>query len=671
MKKQLYFPILLMSTLLFSCKQKKEEAFTFTVDQFADIKIIRYQIPGWDSLTLEQKELVYYLSEAALCGRDIMYDQNFKYNLQIRNVLEDIEATYTGDKNTPEYKEFMLYLKRMWFSNGIHHHYSNEKFVPGFSQDYFVELFNNSTIQAEKPEEVLAQITPVIFDPKLYAKRLNSDPSTGLIEGSASNFYEGVSTKEVEDFYTKMIDPQATCPISYGLNSKVVKENGKIVEKVWKVGGMYSPAIEQVIYWLEKAANVAENEAQKKHILKLIEFYQTGCLKTWDEYNVMWVNDNASMVDYVNGFIETYSDPMGMKADWEAVVNFKDIEATKRTEKISANAQWFEDNSPVDPKFKKEKVKGVSAKVITLAQLGGACHPTAPLGINLPNADWIRRDHGSKSVSIENITYAYGKSGEEGNSVIAEYAYDNEELELHKKYGDIAGSLHTDLHECLGHGSGKLLPTTSSEALKNYSSAMEEARADLFALYYMMDPKMVELEIIPSLDVAKVEYNTAIRNGLIQQLVRIDLGKDIEQAHMRCRSIIAQYAYEKGKAENVIEKISKNGKTYFTINDYEKLRVIFGELLSEIQRIKSEGDFEAAKKMVETYGIKIDRELHKEIKERYAKLNQAPYGGFINPVLTPVEKDGKIIDVVVTYPSDFAEQMKLYSKKYSFLPVNN
>lgn len=671
--------IIAMTTLLFSCKSKQEEIpsdFKYTIDQFADVKVMRYQVPNWDSLSLEEKELVYYLSQAALCGRDIIFDQNFKHNLLIRRTLEAIDDSYKGDKTNENYKKFNTYLKRVWFSNGIHHHYSGDKFTPEFDAAYFAELVNNSDMTPvlkpnESSEELIAFVTPILFDPAVYPKRISLDAQAGLVENSACNFYEGVTTKEVEDFYAKMADPKTNTPISYGLNSKVVKENGKITEKVWKLDGMYGPAIEQMIYWLEKAAGVAQNPAQKAHILKLIEYYKTGDLKTWDEYNVMWAEDNTSTVDYVNGFIENYGDPMGMKATWEAVANFTDLEASKRTKKISENAQWFEDNSPVDKRFKKEKVKGVSAKVITVAQLGGDCFPTPPIGINLPNADWIRRDHGSKSVTIQNISEAYDRSASEGKTnALVEFACTEEELDLHKKYGALASNLHTDLHECLGHGSGKLLPGTNSEALKNYGSAMEEARADLFALYYMMDPKMIELGIIPNSDVAKVEYNTAIRNGLINQITRIELGKDIEQAHMRCRALIANWAYQNGAAENVIEKVSKNGKTYYKINDYEKLRGLFGKLLAEIQRIKSEGDYAGAKAMIDKYAVKIDYDLHKEVLDRYAKLKLAPYGGFVNPKLVPVMENNEIVDIKIEYPDDFSKQMKEYSKEFSFLPTN-
>lgn len=674
--------------------------FKYTIDQFADVKVMRYQIPEWDSLSLAQKELLYYLSEAANCGRDIFYDQNFKYNLLIRHTLEAIERSYSGDRNSTSFHGFETYLKRIWFSNGIHHHYGNNKFVPEFSKSYFQNLMDSSdlspvlallqdasknaqnensdllVLSIKNAKDLSTFLTPILFDPTLYAKKINLDATLGLIENSTVNYYQGVSTSEAENFYSNMAknyiqeNPNAVQkPISYGLNSKLIKRNGKIMEETYKVGGLYTKAIEKIVFWLQKAASVAENPAQKAHIEKLIEYYQNGDLKTWDEYNIMWVEDKNSVVDYNNGFIETYSDPLGMKASWEAIANFKNKEATKRTEIIGNNAQWFEDHSPVDPRFKKEKVKGITAKVITVAQLGGDCFPTPPIGINLPNADWIRRDHGSKSVTIENLTEAYDKSAEEGKSMLQEFAFDQAEIDLNKTYGSLGSNLHTDLHECLGHGSGKLLPNTSSEALKNYSSTLEEARADLFALYYLADPKLQELHLVPNNSVAKAEYNSYIRNGLMTQLVRIEPGKNLEEAHMRNRSLIAHWVYEKGLAEKVIEKISKNGKTYFKIHDYEKLRILFGKLLSEMQRIKSEGDYISGKNLVENYGVKVDPVLHKEVLSRYKTLNLAPYGGFVNPKLSPIIKNGRIQNVEVSYPDNFKKQMLEYGQKYSFLPL--
>ena len=671
------------SIMLFSCNSSKQNAseepnveFKYMLEQFADIKIMRYQVPGWDSLTLKQKELVYYLSEAAKAGRDIIFDQNFKYNLSIRKTLEAIVETYSGDKNSEEYKKFIVYTKRVWFSNGIHHHYSSEKFIPDFSKEYFASLVRNSDIARlplvgiENPEKLIEKLTPIMFDPGIFPKKVSLDASKDLIKNSATNFYDNVTEKEAENFYNLMKNPKDSEPISYGLNSKLVKENGKLIEKTYKVGGMYGKAIEQIVMWLEKAENVAENEKQKLSIRKLITYYQTGNLKDWDAYNVNWVSDMESHIDFVNGFIEVYEDPIGLKATWESVVNFKDIEATKRAQIISSSAQWFEDNSPVDSRFKKKEVKGVSAKVITVAQLGGDCYPATPIGINLPNADWIRKEYGSKSVTMENITYAYDQAAL-GNGFMEEFAASIEEIEMAKKYGSLSSNLHTDLHECLGHGSGQLLPNTSPDALKNYSSALEETRADLFALYYMMDKKMLELKLFPSMDVAKTEYNSYIRNGLMTQLTRIDLGKNIEQAHMRNRQLIANWCVENGKKENVIEKVIKNGKTYVKINDFEKLRTLFGKLLAEVQRIKSEGDYNAGKLLVENYGVKVDPIIHKEVKERYAKLNLAPYGGFINPNFIPIVKDGKITDVEIEYPRDYTNQMMEYGKKYSFLPTIN
>ncbi len=672
-------------SLLASCKQKakeevvetkQQEEFNFLVEQFADLRILRYQVPGFEELNLQQKELIYYLSEAALCGRDIFFDQNYKHNLLIRNTLDNIVENFSGNKTTKDYENFLVYAKRVWFSNGIHHHYSSEKFFPEISPEYFAELIKSSSsanfalIEGENIDQFISRVSPLIFDPKIAPKKVVQDAGVDLVTNSAVNFYEGVTQKEVEAYYKKLRNPKDTTPISLGLNSKVVKIDGKVTELTYSQNGLYGEAISEIVYWLEKAATVAENNQQKAHIEKLIEYYKTGDLRTWDLYNVLWVEDVASHIDYVNGFVETYDDPMGMKATWEAVVNFKDIEGTKRTEIISNNAQWFEDHSPVDSKFKKKEVKGVSAKVITVAQLGGACYPTTPIGINLPNANWIRKDHGSKSVTMENITYAYAQAAI-GGGVLEEFCFSEAEIELSKKHGALADNLHTDMHECLGHGSGQLLPGVSDDALKNYSSPLEECRADLFALYFMMDNKMVELGLIESLDVAKAAYDKYIRNGLMLQLTRIELGKNIEQAHMRNRAIVSRWCYEKGKAENVIEKKTKDGKTYFVINDYVKLQKLFGELLAEVQRIKSMGDIKAGKLLVENYGVKIDQELHKEILDRYAILKVAPYGGFMNPKFVAIEKDGKIVDIKVEYPNDYTKQMLEYSKKYSFLPIRN
>ena len=679
------FSVMMISILLLaSCKQKVKEPdeleasgeFKFMVEQFADLRVLRYQVPGFDELSAQQKELIYYLSEAALCGRDIFFDQNYKYNLLIRNTLEEIAENYTGDKTSQDFENFMIYLKRVWFSNGIHHHYSTEKFFPEITEAYFAELIKNSPEakfnlkEGESLDEFTARVSPLIFDPNIAPKKVVQDAGVDIVANSAVNFYEGVTQKEVEAYYKKMHNPNDNQPISYGLNSKLVKIDGKVTEQVYSKNGLYKEAIEKIVYWLEKAATVAENDVQKAHIEKLIEYYEDGDLKTWDVYNVLWVQDIDSHIDYVNGFVEVYDDPMGMKATWEAVVNFKDMEATKRTEIISDNAQWFEDHSPVDPRFKKEEVKGVSAKVITVAQLGGACYPTTPIGINLPNANWIRRDHGSKSVTMENITYAYDQAAS-GSGVLEEFCFSEEEIALSRKYGSIADNLHTDMHECLGHGSGKMLPGVSDGALKNYHSPLEECRADLYALYFLMDNKMVELGLIENLDVAKAGYDKYIRNGLMLQLTRIELGKNIEQAHMRNRATISIWCYEKGKEDNVIEKKNIDGKTYFVINDYDKLRELFGELLAEVQRIKSTGDFEAGKNLIEAYGVKIDQDLHKEILDRYQELKVAPYGGFMNVKYVATEKDGKITDIKVEYPDDYTKQMLEYSKNYSFLPIIN
>ena len=644
-------------------KETKEEKFKYLADEFADIRVIRYRIPGWESLSFNQKEYIYHLSEAAKSGRDIFWDQNFKYGLKIRKVLETIFDNYKGDKESEDFSKFVVYAKRVFFSNGIHHHYAEDKFIPECSEDYFRSLMTESG-QGELVEDIL----PVIYDPSLYPQRKNISGEGDLLLGSSVNFYEGVSREEAEAFYAAMEDPKDLKPISYGLNSRVIKKDGKVQEEVYKVGGLYGPAIEKIIYHLEKAGAVAENDIQKYYISLLIEYYKTGDLRIWDSYNIAWVQDTDSQVDFINGFIETYNDPLGMKATWEAVVNFKDIEASKRTEIISNNAQWFEDNSPVDARFKKREVKGVSAKVITVAQLGGDCHPTSPLGINLPNADWIRKEYGSKSVTIANIGEAYNMAAEESpKSMTTEFSWDEAEMALIKEYSAMTGNLHTDLHECLGHGSGQLLEGTSSNALKEFSSSLEEARADIFALYYMADPKLVELGILPNEEAYKSTYITYIRNGLFTQFVRIDLGKNVTQAHMQGRKLISEWCYENGKADNVIEKRVRDGKTFFVINDYIKLRHLFGTLLSELQRIKSEGDYEAGKNLITTYAVNIDPELHKELKERYASLNLKPYGGFINPDITPIEKDGKVIDYQVSYPSDFLKQMLDYGMKYSTL----
>jgi dipeptidyl-peptidase-3 len=675
----------MVGTMSFSCKSGHEQSsnnatkadtFSYFVEQFADLKILRYQVPGFDTLKLNQKKLIYYLSQAAIAGRDIIFDQNGKYNLAIRRTLEAIVESYKGDRNSEDFRKFMVYVKRVWFSNGIYHHYAKDKFIPDFSQDFFKQLAAQSdqtkfpVTKGETVANLLDKIIPVMFDPTLLPKKVSQDPGKDLVLSSAVNFYDGVNEKEVEAFYGKMRNPKDTEPISYGLNSKLVKENGKVVEKVYKVDGVYGPAIAEIVKWLEKAATVAENETQKNEIEKLIEYYRTGNLKTWDEYNILWVKNLDAKVDFINGFIENYEDPLSRKATWESVVNFKNEDATLRTVIISSNAQWFEDHSPIDNRFKKKEVKGVTAKVITAAQLGGDCYPATPIGINLPNADWIRKEHGSKSVTIENFTYAYDQAAKK-SGMLEEFSYSPEEVELIKQYGFITDNLHVDMHECLGHGSGQLLPGVSSDALKNYQSTLEEARADLFALYYLMDPKMVELKLLPNADAAKAEYIKYIRNGIMTQLTRIQPGKDIEEAHMRNRQLIANWCFEKGKTDNVIEKKTKDSKTYFVINNFEKLHKLFGELLKEVQRIKSEGDYQLGKELVENYGVKVDQTLHKEVLERYKKLNLAPYAGFINPEYVPVEKNGDIVDITIVYPIDYVGQMMKYGKEHSFLPTFN
>lgn len=651
--------------------------FEFKVDRFADIEILRYPVPGFNSLSLQQKELVYYLSQAALEGRDILWDQNNKYNLTIRRVCEAVYENYMGDKSGEDWKNFETYLKQIWMANGIHHHYSEDKIMPQFSKEYFEKIVK-SVDPGRMPfrdgmagQETLDEILPVMFDPNVMPKRLSQTAGSDIVVNSAVNFYEGVTQKEVEDFYAAMRNPDDNTPISYGLNSKVVKENGKVTEKVWKLGGMYTGAIERIIGWLEKAEAVAENEAQKGIINELINFYKSGDLKTFDSYSVKWAEDISSKVDFINGFIETYTDPLGMKGSWESMVNFKSEEASERTRIISENAQWFEDNSPIDDRFKKNEVKGVSAKVITAAILGGDTYPSTPIGINLPNSDWIRRDHGSKSVTIDNITFAYDKAAE-GNGFKDEFMWSDAEIELTKKYGTLTDNLHTDLHECLGHGSGKLLPGVSTDVLQAYASPLEEARADLFALYYLADPKLVELGLLPDNEAYKAEYYTYIMNGAMTQLTRIQPGKDIEQAHMRNRATIANWVIDKGKQDNVVAFEKKEGKTYIVINDYEKLRSLLGELLAEVQRIKSEGDFEAGKNLIETYGVKVNPELHKEVLSRYESLNIAPYKGFVNPVYKPViSDDGNITDITISYDEDYVTQQLRYSRQYSVLPLKN
>ena len=656
--------------MLTSCSEAQNAEQPWIVDRFDDIKVIRYEVPAFENLTLEEKELVYYLSEAAKCGRDILFDQNFKYNLAIRRTLETI-YTESEVKTGDEFAAFEKYLKKVWFANGIHHHYSNDKFTPEFSEAWFREQLTKY-INDENRQMDNDLLCKILFDKELYASRLNQKEGVDVITESAGNYYEGVNQAEVEAFYNGMAAADANNPepISYGLNSKLVKENGKIYEKVWKIGGMYSPALEKIVYWLEKAATVA-NPTQKEVIEALIKYYKSGDLKDFDDYSVLWVKDTQSNVDFVNGFIESYGDPLGRKASWESVVNFRDVEACKRTEIMAANAQWFEDNAPINPAYRKKEVKGVSAKVITVAMLGGDCYPATAIGINLPNADWIRKEHGSKSVTIDNITYAYDKAAQ-GNGFAEEFILREEDRERAKNYGKLGDDLHTDLHECLGHGSGQLAPGTKGDELRTYSSTLEEARADLFALYYLGDEKLVEIGLIPSLDVAWSQYSDYIMNGYMTQLSRIELGKDVEESHMRNRKLIAEWCYEKGKAENVIELVKKDGKTYVVVNDFVKLRKLFGELLCEVQRIKSEGDYEACKALVEGYAVKINPELHKEVIERNKALNIEPYGGFVNPEYELVtDAEGKVTDVTISYPANYVEQHLHYGKEYSFLPSLN
>ena len=654
----------LIALALTSCTEQPKEA-AWIVDKFDDIKVIRYEVPEFENLPLNEKLLIYYLAESAKCGRDIMFDQNFKYNLTIRRALEQIYTTYEGDKSCPEFTAMEKYLKKVWFANGIHHHYSNDKFAPEFSREWFAEQLKGVDTGVVSHEELLE----VIFNPALYSSRLNQTAGVDMIAASAGNYYEGLTQKEVEKFYNKMIDPKDPRPISYGLNSKLVKKNGKIYEQTYKVGGMYTEALEQIVFWLEKAEAVAE-EPLKTTIGLLIKYYKSGDLKDFDAFNISWVQDTQSNVDFVNGFTETYGDPLGFKASWESVVNFIDKAACARTQIISENAQWFEDNAPIKPEYRKPVVKGVSAKVITVAMLGGDCYPATPIGINLPNADWIRKEYGSKSVTIDNITYAYKKAAL-GNGFSEEFVLRAEDRERMEKWGKLSDDLHTDLHECLGHGSGQLAPGTTGTELGSYSSTLEETRADLFALYYLGDKKLVEIGLIPTLDVAKAQYASYIMNGMMTQLSRIELGKNVEESHMRNRKMIAEWCYEKGKENNVIEWVEKDGKKYIVVNDFDALRKLFGDMLYEVQRIKSEGDYEAGKALVENYGVTVEPELHKQVRERYYALGIEPYGGFVNPEYTLVEKDGEVVDVVVSYPANYTEQHLHYSKDYSFLPSIN
>ncbi len=647
-----------------SCGGPKEEEvpadFKYLIDEFADLKIMRYRVPGWNALTLKQKEYVYHLSEAAKYGRDILWDQNCVVNLPVRHVLEDIIEKYDGDRECQEYADFLVYAKRVFFSNGIHHHYAEEKFFPDCSREYFAGLM--AAVGDEN-----AELLEAIYSPTLY--RWRKTDVGDIVKGSSVNFYEGVDRKEVDDFYAAMADPNDREPVSYGLNSKLVKgDDGVIREEVYRIDGLYGAAISKIVGELELASEAAESELQKQYISTLVDYYRTGDLRLWDKYNIEWVKDTLGTVDFINGFIEDYNDPLGRKATWEGLVNVRDEEASQRTVKLSENAQWFEDHSPVDPRFRKPVVKGISAKVIDAVTLAGDCYPATPIGINLPNADWIRREHGSKSVTIANITHAYDFAAQESpKSTMTEFAYDEEEIALAKKYLSLTDEIHTDLHECLGHGSGQLLPGTSPNALGEFNSTLEETRADLFGLYYMADPKLVELGILPDGEAYKAMYANYIRNGLLVQFSRVELGKKNTEAHMQNRKLIAQWCYEKGLADNVIEKKLRDGKTYFVVNDYPALRELFGRLLAEIQRIKSEGDYEAGKALVEKYAVNIDYNLHKEVLERYASLDLKPYGGFVNPRIEPVEKDGKVVDYEISYTDGYLEQMLEYGHKYRTL----
>lgn len=652
-----------------------QEDFNYTVEQFADLQLLRYRVSGFEKLSLRQKELVYYLSQAALEGRDILFDQNGKYNLQIRKLLEVIYTNYSGNKADVEFQGLEVYLKRVWFSSGIYHHYACDKFVPAFSADFLrkcIESIDSSLLPLKKGEsvqEMCDKLFPVIFDPEVMPKRVNQADGEDLVITSAANYYEGVTQDEAEKFYALQKTLGSFHPVMYGMNSRLVKKNGVLQEEVWKLDGMYGEAIAKIITWLEKAETVAESKAQCEVIRLLIDFYRTGDLKTFDAYSIAWLKDTDSKVDFVNGFIESYGDPLGMKASWESIVNFKDKEATRRTEIISQNAQWFEDHSPVSPLFKKEVVTGVSAKVITAAMLGGDLYPSSAIGINLPNSNWIRSLHGSKSVTIGNLTEAYNKTAK-GNGFREEFVYSQVERELLEKYADITGDLHTDLHECVGHGSGRLLPGVDPDALKAYGSTIEEARADLFGLYYLPDERLVELGLTPDKEAYKAEYYAYMMNGLLTQMVRIEPGCDLEEAHMRNRQLIARWALENGRSMNIVELVNKEGKTYVKINDYIQLRGLFAVLLSEIQRIKSEGDYEAARTLVEKYAVKLDASLHEEVLARYRSLHLAPYKGFVNPVYQPAyDAEGRITDVKIDYTEGYSEQMLRYSRDYSNLSV--
>lgn len=668
--------IFMTATLLVGCNKEKTETtevkdeapFEYVAEEFADIKVLRYQVPGWENLTLKEKELVYYLTQAGTAGRDIHWDQNYKHNLKIRKALENIYQNYNGDKSSADWKNFEIYLKRVWFSNGIHHHYSSDKIKPDFSKEYF------NTLLAETKSTLAPEIVEILFN-NVDAKKVNLDESKGLLGGSAVNFYDsGITDKEVEDFYKKKTSPDMSKPYSFGLNSKLVRNaNGQLEEKVWKSGGMYGAAIDKIVYWLEKAKSVAENKEQGDALGLLISYYKTGDLKTWDDYNIAWLKATKGNIDYISGFVEVYNDPLGYRGSYESIVQINDFDMSKKMAVVANNAQWFEDNSPLMDAHKKKNVVGVSYKVVVVAGESGDSSPSTPIGVNLPNADWIRADHGSKSVSLGNITDAYNKSG--GSDKLKEFANDKEEIALEEKYGELAGKLHTALHEVVGHASGQINSGvgTPKETLKSYASTLEEGRADLVGLFYLYNPKLQELGLVDDWkSVGKAAYDGYIRNGLMTQLIRLEPGANIEEAHMRNRQWVSAWVFEKGKKDNVIEKITRDGKTYFNITNYEKLHELFGQLLKETQRIKSEGDFKAGKALVENYGVKVDQAIHKEVLARNEKFKTPPYNGFINPVLVPeMDENGKIIDIKITQPKSFAEQMLNYSKDFGFLPLEN
>ena len=673
----LFLVFTLLTNISCDMSSKQKNNFKVQVDRFSDIEILRYKVPGFEDLSLKQKKFIYYLSEAALSGRDIIYDQNYKYNLTVRSTLNNIVQNFNGDKSSKEWAQFIEYAKRVWFSNGIHHHYSTLKILPGFDQSYLTKLVEKidkgfPLIDGENIDGFLKRIIPIIFDPRIDAKRVNLNPEDDIISSSANNYYDGLSQDEVEKFYSNMKNPNDPTPIWYGLNSRLVKEKGKVVEKTWRLEGLYGDAIKQIIYWLQKAKEVAENDAQREELEFLIDYYRTGDLKTWDKYNIAWVGNTEIDIDYINGFIEVYGDPKGIKASYESLVEINDFEATERMKTLSLNAQWFEDNAPIMDKHKRDKVKGITYNVVNVAMLGGDVSPSSPIGINLPNSNWIRANYGSKSVSLGNITAAYDQARSGG--FVNEFALTDEEKNRAKKYGSFAGKMHTAMHEVLGHASGKLEKDvgTPKETLKSYASTLEEGRADLFGLYYIMDPKLVQMNLVESDEVGKSEYDGYIRNGLMLQLRRLKRGEKIEQSHMRNRAYISRWVFEKGQSDNVIEKKIIKGKTFFTINDYQALRELFGLLLKEVQRIKSQGDYKAAKDLVEGYGIDVDASLHEEVLNRSESLNIAPYAGFMNPKLDLViDKDGSITDVQISYPDDFLDQMLYYDKTYSFLPLMN